>query len=1397
MADYDAKIRVSADTKQAESELSKLQKRISQLGDAAFKLDARNFQKSVRDIGTAVQGIGQRGALGALTLAAGKATTALGGVGAKFGILGAAAASAGAAVNNALGGVPNVITDILNHIGQVPNAFGIAAVAAMAFAPQILKASSAATGLAAAVDKAVGKQTTQKIASVIDNIGQLNTELNATATTFQDLISGSTLNQLNNQLKDAVKQSGEFHSSTVEAVTAAEQLVAVQKEQRKEQKAINDLIRQAQGLQPQDVRDAELNRRVALLKSREIQQQKDLKLQNQINAELAEYERLAAQVAAQTKLWASNLERIARSSKAGVFGTQSQLRTRVQEFQENRRSADIARQRSAELMARERAMAGGQYSLAQVPARGELFPGGRTETASNQYRSMLNEQARIRAAASDALARSERTVIGLQAQTLKTEQQITAAKRQQQSVDERSIQILRDQNKLLMEQYRAQQRVASGTLDPASLRADRKRRVEQGRTAQARRREMTENVIIGGAFPMLFGGGPGAVLGGAAGGLIPGNPMLSVATSAVGAVIDSFIAKTTELGGALLNVTSTFDTLKERALISNREREKEIQLLQDAGFAATANAVAQEELFKTIGAGGVESLRQLGTESDRLNRTWAELSVQLQAVIAGPLADLAERLNDLFGPKAVAGRVSALREDLTPQRRAQLNKELIALGGPGSARFGAARKGLNEVEIELAARKFPEKVQALLDKYGPMRVGAEIKYDAKQVREQIVNTLQKQLEVIDIAQKFREAGEKQKELDRQRYDLVASYEESIAAIRRRIEDEITSKRLSLIQKENELLDIQAQIRQEGLSVANAQARRAAGEGLPTAARDVARQAAEAAGTFQEQELALAEQAAKLKRDSALEALRTDIQAAKFQADTAREVNKLNIDTAKRVADINASIRKQNASQDTRRFEIEKELALIRLNTIATEFALLAGQTTATPTPQDLNNLKLYAQQGYAFAAAEEEKLKKVKAPTPLKEIGAVGGQGVSFEGIKQLNAQLKEAEANINAAKQAYNDLLQTKNIEEFKTRMQNIAEGIEAPLQALNEDLIANQVTRTRYAELIEEGVRGVVAERIIEIEKLRDAAILQYDAVILELEKKREIGKVNEELERQIKLYKERRDAIEGKAQTAVDTVKKEESPAARLQAAITKAREDLTELTDPINQVVAGAKAIGDAFQQAFKGLVSGAMTGQEALAAFFKGVGDHFLDMASMMIAKLIEIWILETVLGLISGAASGSFQSKSNAAGKATFGGSFKGTGSSTFGSGGIRVPGYAEGGFVTGPTRALIGEGGEPEYVIPQSKMSAAMSRYSRGARGEAVIPGNGGEGGAAGGTAVAAAPIDVRYTVERINSVDYVTADQFRAGMQQAAAQGARQGEQNTLRRLQNAPSARRRLGI
>ena len=49
--------------------------------------------------------------------------------------------------------------------------------------------------------------------------------------------------------------------------------------------------------------------------------------------------------------------------------------------------------------------------------------------------------------------------------------------------------------------------------------------------------------------------------------------------------------------------------------------------------------------------------------------------------------------------------------------------------------------------------------------------------------------------------------------------------------------------------------------------------------------------------------------------------------------------------------------------------------------------------------------------------------------------------------------------------------------------------------------------------------------------------------------------------------------------------------------------------------------------------------------------------------------------------------------------------------------------GYAEGGYVTGPQQAIVGEGGEPEYIIPESKMNAAMARYGAGQRGDSVIP--------------------------------------------------------------------------
>lgn len=224
------------------------------------------------------------------------------------------------------------------------------------------------------------------------------------------------------------------------------------------------------------------------------------------------------------------------------------------------------------------------------------------------------------------------------------------------------------------------------------------------------------------------------------------------------------------------------------------------------------------------------------------------------------------------------------------------------------------------------------------------------------------------------------------------------------------------------------------------------------------------------------------------------------------------------------------------------------------------------------------------------------------------------------------------------------------------------------------------------------------------------------------------------------------------------------------------------------------------IGDAFgtmmTQGITSMIQGTATAQEVFSSFLKAVGDALLQAASQMIATYIAIGIAKAFAGMGSPMGlEGATKQASKLSSTAGFGaGTFTGFASGGYLAGGFQA--FADGGMVTGPTLGLIGEGGEPEYVIPQSKMRSAMDRYAAGARGPSVIPTSADAGG---GEAMAAmmSPIDVRYTVERINSVDYVTADQFQVGMAQAARQGAAQGEQRTLRRMQMSASTRRRIGL
>ena len=217
---------------------------------------------------------------------------------------------------------------------------------------------------------------------------------------------------------------------------------------------------------------------------------------------------------------------------------------------------------------------------------------------------------------------------------------------------------------------------------------------------------------------------------------------------------------------------------------------------------------------------------------------------------------------------------------------------------------------------------------------------------------------------------------------------------------------------------------------------------------------------------------------------------------------------------------------------------------------------------------------------------------------------------------------------------------------------------------------------------------------------------------------------------------------------------------------------------------NEALALTVPVTDSLFDNLVAVVEGTKTAKEAFASFLRDIASLLMDAAKQMIATYIAIGIARAFAGMGSGGGGDGLN--------LTAVEQYSGIGANT------PVTPFAEGGYVSGPTNALVGEAGEPEYVIPESKMRESMARYSRGARGSSVIPetGDSGTSGEGGGVAVAA-PIDVRYTVERINSVDYVTADQFQRGMQQAAADGAKQGEQRALTTLRQNTSQRRRIGL
>ena len=180
---------------------------------------------------------------------------------------------------------------------------------------------------------------------------------------------------------------------------------------------------------------------------------------------------------------------------------------------------------------------------------------------------------------------------------------------------------------------------------------------------------------------------------------------------------------------------------------------------------------------------------------------------------------------------------------------------------------------------------------------------------------------------------------------------------------------------------------------------------------------------------------------------------------------------------------------------------------------------------------------------------------------------------------------------------------------------------------------------------------------------------------------------------------------------------------------------------ELMDTEAMIVSLAQTVqselSNAMSTAVSSLVTGSQTIEETLANMFENIGKAFIDMAAEIITKQLTMIALQSILKALGGAPGGdgldvdAVENSSIGADSIVDPGFIDGFSSPSA----PNLPDYgvmpmASGGFVTSPTKAMIGEGGENEYVIPADKMSSALQRYNSGARGNAVIEGTDSLGG-------------------------------------------------------------------
>lgn len=219
--------------------------------------------------------------------------------------------------------------------------------------------------------------------------------------------------------------------------------------------------------------------------------------------------------------------------------------------------------------------------------------------------------------------------------------------------------------------------------------------INEKRSARRRRlKDAASSGIIGGAFPLLFGQGPGAAIGGGIGGFgggLAGGQLgfgLSLVGTQLGAAVDQTITSITNLSSSLHEPTAALAALEEAGIKVNSSVALQVQQLESAGRAYEAQALLLDTLAQTLGVDAVAELQALDDAQEETQQHISDLKSKLIVSLLPALTAAAQGVNAFAGVLSKLGNIkipgSGGKEQTLdiPTAASQAALSMIVPGGP-------------------------------------------------------------------------------------------------------------------------------------------------------------------------------------------------------------------------------------------------------------------------------------------------------------------------------------------------------------------------------------------------------------------------------------------------------------------------------------------------------------------------------------------------------------------------------------------------------------------------------------------------------------------------------------------------------------------------------------------